>query len=141
MCRLSGQDRLVEALRNGEDLHKLTARQILGKDDVCKQDRQLAKAVNFGLLFGMDARGFRAYAQLNCNVELSEEQAEHYRSAFFGTYPALRRRHSSSSSAASTPGSNPFTCRIARTRANAFPPHVRASPSGAAFHSKSHKRL
>src|SRR5262249_14931014 len=56
-------------------------------------DRQLAKAVNFGLLYGMGARGFWLYARSNYGVELSEAQAEQYRRAFFAAYPALRRWH------------------------------------------------
>jgi DNA polymerase-1 len=65
----------------------------LGTAEVTKQDRQLAKAVNFGLLYGMGARGFRIYARANYGVDLSEEQAQQYRAAFFRTYPALADWH------------------------------------------------
>jgi DNA polymerase I len=84
---------MIEAYRKGDDLHALTARNILGKADVTRADRQLAKAVNFGLLYGMGARGFRAYARSHYGVSLTERQAEGYRSAFFAAYPALRRWH------------------------------------------------
>jgi DNA polymerase-1 len=92
-AKVAGEERMIEAYRNGQDLHTLTARQILGKAEVTKQDRQLAKAVNFGLLYGMGARGFRIYARANYGVELSEDQAQQYRAAFFRTYPALARWH------------------------------------------------
>src|SRR5262249_50919120 len=85
--------RMLEAYRRGEALHTLPARSILGKQDVTKADRQLAKAVNFGLLYGMGAPAFRAYARSNYGVELSERQAEQYREAFFRAYPGLRRWH------------------------------------------------
>jgi DNA polymerase-1 len=84
---------MIEAYRRGDDLHALTAKQILGKDAVTKADRQLAKAVNFGLLYGMGARGFRAYARSHYGVELTEAQAKRYRKAFFAAYPGLRRWH------------------------------------------------
>jgi hypothetical protein len=81
------------AYRRGDDLHTLTARTLLGTTAVTKADRQLAKAVNFGLLYGMGARGFRRYARSNYGIELTDDQAEQYRRAFFTAYPALRRWH------------------------------------------------
>ncbi len=92
-AKVAGEEKMIEAYRRGEDLHALTARSILGKADVTKADRQLAKAVNFGLLYGMGARGFRAYARTNYGVELTEAQAQQYRRAFFDAYPALARWH------------------------------------------------
>jgi DNA polymerase-1 len=62
---------------------------------VSKEQRQLAKAVNFGLLYGMGARGFRLYARSNYGLELTEDEASRYRDAFFQTYPGLRRWHRS----------------------------------------------
>ena len=84
---------MIEAYRRGDDLHMLTARQLVGKDEVTKADRQLAKAVNFGLLYGMGARGFRIYARSKYGVELTEAQAQQYRAAFFAAYPALAAWH------------------------------------------------
>jgi DNA polymerase I-like protein with 3'-5' exonuclease and polymerase domains len=77
----------------GEDIHTRTAQQVLGVAAVGKQARQLAKAVNFGLLFGMGARGFRDYAKANYGLDLSESQAADYRAAFFRAYPGLRAWH------------------------------------------------
>jgi DNA polymerase-1 len=66
---------------------------LLGKDEVTKADRQLAKAVNFGLLYGMGWKGFRIYARTNYGVDLTAEQAQSYRAAFFQAYPGLVRWH------------------------------------------------
>src|SRR5262249_13343104 len=44
-AKVAGEERMIEAYRRGEDLHALTARQILGKAEVTRADRQLAKAV------------------------------------------------------------------------------------------------
>jgi DNA polymerase I-like protein with 3'-5' exonuclease and polymerase domains len=92
-ARVSGDAALLAAYRAGEDIHTRTAQQVLGVAEVTKADRQLAKAVNFGLLFGMGAKGFRDYAKANYGLDLTEEQAASYRAAFFRAYPGLRAWH------------------------------------------------
>jgi DNA polymerase I len=94
-AKVSGDQALMAAYERGDDLHKLTARQVLGLAQVTKEHRQLAKALNFGLLYGMGAKGFRAYARSHYGLELAEEQATGYREAFFCAYPGLRRWHRS----------------------------------------------
>jgi DNA polymerase-1 len=94
-AKVSGDQALLYAYQRGEDLHTLTARQVLGLAEVTKQDRQLAKAINFGLLYGMGAKSFAAYAKAKYGVELTEDQAAQYREAFFRAYAGLRRWHRS----------------------------------------------
>jgi len=94
-AKVSGDKALIAAYERGEDLHTQTARQVLGITDVTKQHRQLAKAINFGLLYGMGANAFRSYARTNYGVEMSEAEAQGYREAFFSAYPGLRRWHRS----------------------------------------------
>jgi DNA polymerase-1 len=94
-AKVAGDTAMMEVYRRRQDLHALTAQRLLGKSDVSKQDRQLAKAANFGLLYGMGARGYRAYARNNYGVEMTERQAQGYREAFFAAYPGLRRWHRS----------------------------------------------
>lgn len=84
---------MIEAYQKGKDLHRLTALLILGKEDISDEDRQLAKAVNFGLLSGMSAKGFRTYAKQTYAVDLKGEEAKAYRNRFFQAYPALARWH------------------------------------------------
>lgn len=52
-ARISGDERLLEAFAAGEDVHEITARSLTGREEVSAQERKLAKAVNFGLLYGM----------------------------------------------------------------------------------------
>jgi DNA polymerase I-like protein with 3'-5' exonuclease and polymerase domains len=92
-AKIAGDKRMIAAFRQGDDLHTVTARTILGKARVSKADRQLAKAVNFGLLYGMGARAFRLHARSTFGVELTEAEAEQYRRAFFRAYPGLARWH------------------------------------------------
>ena len=56
-AKVSGDQALLDAYLRGEDLHSITAKNVLGIHEVTKEDRQLAKALNFGLLYGMGARG------------------------------------------------------------------------------------
>jgi DNA polymerase I len=82
---------MLAAYDAGEDLHRKTAAAVLGVDPatVTKGQRQMAKAINFGLLFGMSAKSLRGYAQNNYGVAMSETEANKARSAFFAAYPGL----------------------------------------------------
>ena len=92
-AKVASEQRMITAYREGADLHTLTAKRVLGLEAVSKEQRQLAKALNFGLLYGMGARGFRQYAKARYEVDLTEEQATSYRESFFATYPGLRSWH------------------------------------------------
>jgi DNA polymerase-1 len=94
-AKVAGETEMIRAHQQGRDLHTLTASRVLGKppEDVTKADRQLAKAVNFGLLFGMGAKSLRVYALANYGVRLTEDKARAYREAFFKLYPRLRAWH------------------------------------------------
>jgi DNA polymerase-1 len=92
-AKIANEPRMLAAYSRGEDLHTLTAQSLTGKADVTKGDRQLAKAVNFGLLFGLGARGLRAYAKSNYGLELTEAEAQRHRQRFFATYPGLAQWH------------------------------------------------
>ncbi len=58
-----------------------------------KEQRQLAKALNFVLLYGMGARGFCLYARSQYGLSLTEQEAHRYRDAFFHAYPGLAGWH------------------------------------------------
>jgi DNA polymerase I-like protein with 3'-5' exonuclease and polymerase domains len=92
-AKVSGDKAMLEAYRRGDDLHTRTARAVLGIEEVTKQHRQLAKALNFGLLYGMGAKGFRQYAGSQYGLDLSEAEAGRYRDAFFRSYPGLAAWH------------------------------------------------
>jgi DNA polymerase-1 len=92
-AKVSGDGALLSAYQRGDELHAMTARNVLGLTSVSKEDRQLAKALNFGLLYGMGARGFRQYARSEYGLELSDRQAAQYRDAFFHAYPGLAAWH------------------------------------------------
>lgn len=91
VAKIAGEGRMIEAYRNGEDLHSLTAKRMTGREEVTKQERQMAKPVNFGLIYGMGVNGLRQKAKAEYGIEMSEEEASRYRRAFFSAYPAIKR--------------------------------------------------
>ena len=92
-AKVSGDKEMLSAFAEGRDLHTLTAQNLTGKVEVSRDDRKLAKAVNFGLLYGMGAQGLRSYALRSYGVEMNSEEAALYRRRFFETYPGLKRWH------------------------------------------------
>lgn len=94
-AQVAGERRMLQAFREGLDLHALTAAKVLGKplEAITKADRQLAKALNFGLLYGLGAEGLRKYALTAYGVSLTIEEAQRLRAAFFRAYPGLKRWH------------------------------------------------
>jgi DNA polymerase-1 len=94
-AKIANDQRMLDAYCKGEDLHTLTASAILIKpvSEVTKADRQLAKAVNFGLLYGQGAEGLMVYARSNYGVSLTIEEASAHRETFFRTYAGLRKWH------------------------------------------------
>ncbi|GAB6077287.1 DNA polymerase [Desulfurobacterium crinifex] len=86
---------MIEAFKAGKDLHKFTASLISGKplEEVTKEERQRAKALNFGFIYGMSAETFREYAFTNYGVELSKEEAEEFRRKFFEAYSGIAEWH------------------------------------------------
>jgi DNA polymerase-1 len=89
---------LLDAYARGDDVHRLTAARLLGKDpsDVTAEDRQLAKAVNFGLLYGQQYAGLKRYAEASYGVRMSDEEAIQHRERWFASYPAIQRWHQES---------------------------------------------
>jgi DNA polymerase-1 len=90
---LSGDARLLDAYARGRDVHALTASAILQKPAkaVTAEERALAKAIGFGILFGMAPSGLRRYAMKNYGIALKDREAERVHEQFFEQYPDLRR--------------------------------------------------
>jgi DNA polymerase I-like protein with 3'-5' exonuclease and polymerase domains len=86
---------LQEVFRSGRDPHRTTAATITGKaeSEITTRERKLAKAVNFGFLFGMGPARFRSYAADSYGVELSNAEAQSAKRSFFATYPGIATWH------------------------------------------------
>lgn len=85
---LSRDKTMLNAFDKSIDLHKYIAHVVTGKPlaKVTKEDRQLGKSLNFGLLFGLGAPGLVEYSKWNYGVDLSLDQARDYVKKFFNTY-------------------------------------------------------
>jgi DNA polymerase-1 len=84
---------MMEAYRQGQDLHTLTARMVLGKAEVTKEDRQRAKAVKFRPHLRHVGGDAEEHARNNYGVELSEAEAQEFRRRFFQTYRGIADWH------------------------------------------------
>ncbi|MBM3457503.1 MAG: hypothetical protein FJX77_03065 [Armatimonadetes bacterium] len=84
---------MLRAYQQGDDLHTLSARSLFGREKVSKDDRQIAKSANFGLLYGMGAAGLQAYSAATYGVELTLEQATELRQKWLGVYSGIQRWH------------------------------------------------
>lgn len=85
MAHLSGDKGLLNAFAQGRDIHQATAAEIFGIDleEVTTEQRRSAKAVNFGLIYGMSAFGLAK--QLNVSRGLAQE----YINLYFARYPGV----------------------------------------------------
>ena len=86
MAHLSGDPGLLEAFASGEDVHRATAAEVFGTplDAVEPDQRRAAKAINFGLMYGMSAFGLAR--QLN----VEQGAARDYMARYFDRYPAVQ---------------------------------------------------
>jgi DNA polymerase-1 len=90
-AQLADEDVINDAYANGADLHRQMAAEITNKApaDVTNEERQMAKAANFGLLYGAGAETLRIYAANSYGVQMSVDQARETKAVFHRTYPRL----------------------------------------------------
>jgi len=86
MAHLSGDEGLLRAFANGEDIHRATAAEVFGveADSVSAEQRRFAKVINFGLIYGMSAYGLAT--QLN----IENSAAKQYIDLYFARYPGVK---------------------------------------------------
>lgn len=92
-CHYANERAMMDIYHNNGDIHTRTAQSITGKNEVTKEERGKAKAVNFGFLYGMSAKGFVNYAKTGYGVIVSEQEATEIRARFFQTYKDLEPWH------------------------------------------------
>ena len=94
-AQLAHEEEMLQAFRDGKDLHRIMAAKIAGIEthQVTKEQRQAAKAVNFGFLYGMGARKFVEYALDEYGLVVSLAEAQKIRRVFFETWPRLHEWH------------------------------------------------
>ena len=86
LAHYSGDEKLVNAYKENKDIHTLTASQVFGvpESEVTPTQRRSAKAVNFGIIYGISDFG------LSQNANLSRKEAKLYIEKYFATYPSVK---------------------------------------------------
>ena len=86
LAHMSGDETLAAAFRDGVDIHGQTAAMLFGVDiaDITSRQRRMAKAVNFGVMYGMSA--FR----LSNELSIPRKEAKHFIDAYFTTYGGIK---------------------------------------------------
>jgi DNA polymerase I len=86
LAHVSGEPKLREAFLRGDDIHTATAAEVLGKEPatLTKDERNVAKMVNFGIIYGISAFG------LSENLEIPREQAQEYIDTYLARFPHVQ---------------------------------------------------
>ncbi|HEY7417924.1 MAG TPA: DNA polymerase [Ktedonobacteraceae bacterium] len=94
-AHVAGERSMRRSFLTGEDIHTKQAANVTGKpiSVVGKEERKLAKAVNFGYLYGMYPAKFQKYAKINYGVDVSMAEAEVSREKYFAMFPDLLKWH------------------------------------------------
>lgn len=83
LASMSNCERLIEAFNNDDDIHELTAKYVFHKNEVTSNERRLAKAVNFGIVYGISDWGLAE------QLEISPFEAREIIKRFYETYPEI----------------------------------------------------
>ncbi|MGT2929193.1 DNA polymerase I [Streptococcus dentasini] len=87
LAHISGDEHLIAAFQNGEDIHTATAMRVFNigsPEDVTPNDRRNAKAVNFGVVYGISDYG------LSQNLGISRKAAKNYIDTYFERFPGIK---------------------------------------------------
>ena len=86
LAHLSGDEALIKAFVEGKDIHRFTAAEVLGKsqEDVTSEERSHAKAINFGIIYGISDFG------LSRDLGITRGEAKNYIDLYFSRYPKVK---------------------------------------------------
>ena len=86
LAHLSGDKTLIQAYHEDDDIHRITASQVfhIKPSEVTSELRRRAKAVNFGIVYGISSFG------LSRDLNISRQEAKEYREQYFKTYPGVK---------------------------------------------------
>ncbi len=87
LAHMSGDEKLIEAYASAQDIHAITASQVfhVPLDEVTPLERRNAKAVNFGIVYGISSFG------LSQDLSISRKEAQEYIRQYFVTYPGIKQ--------------------------------------------------
>ena len=87
LAHMSGDEQLIQAYKEAQDIHRITAAKVFNTpfEEVTDKQRSNAKAVNFGIVYGISSFG------LGHNLDISRKEAEEYINQYFATYPRVKQ--------------------------------------------------
>ncbi len=85
LAHMAKEETLIEAFKNGEDIHTKTAQLLFGKKDITPIERRKAKAVNFGILYGQSVWG------LSEGVNISPKEAKEFIELYYQRFPGIKK--------------------------------------------------
>ncbi|MBQ3601604.1 MAG: DNA polymerase I, partial [Lachnospiraceae bacterium] len=87
LAHISKDENLIKAYNSGQDIHRITASEVfhIPFEEVTTQQRSNAKAVNFGIIYGISSFG------LGQDLNISKKEAEEYIEKYFVTYPGIKK--------------------------------------------------
>lgn len=95
VAEISGDEVLIKVFLDGKDAHRYTASLLANKSEdlVTKGERQMAKPVNFGLIYGMQPPKLVLYARSGYGVTMTPKQSQAYREKYFERFAGVARWH------------------------------------------------
>ena len=84
LSHIAHVDKMIEAFNNNEDIHKETAEEIFGHKNITDNERRIAKAVNFGIIYGISGFG------LSENIGVSTKEARMFIDNYLNSYPGIK---------------------------------------------------
>lgn len=87
LAHMSQEEKLIESFQKGLDIHKVTASQLFNTnyDEVTKKQRQIAKTINFGIIYGMSSYG------MSTSLQITPEEADLFIHTFFNNFPQIKK--------------------------------------------------
>ncbi len=87
LAHMSGDEKLIEAYKKAKDIHRITASEVFHVpfEEVTSLQRSNAKAVNFGIIYGISSFG------LSKDLNISKEDAKEYMEHYFAAYPKIKK--------------------------------------------------
>lgn len=84
LAHMANVPKLIEAFNNDCDIHSQTAKEIFNKEEITSEERRKAKAVNFGIIYGISSYG------LSTDIGISTKEAKSYIEKYYEIYPEIK---------------------------------------------------
>ncbi len=84
LAHMAEEKTMIEAFKNGEDIHAITGKEVLGKENLSPDERRIAKAVNFGIIYGQSAWG------LSEELDIPQREAQDFIERYYERFNGIK---------------------------------------------------